>query len=115
MLRLCISKCGAELPLCGTPDERGNLCEDVDGRESAPRLRVPEVDLAVIAATASGEQGRLPGREGERFHGRGVRKGADLRAGWVGQDVLFGTGAVAGGAEAGSGRGVAVADMGIDG
>lgn len=83
MLRLRVSKRGTHLPLGLRPDEASHLGKDVDKCEGGAAAGVEEVDLAVVAAAARGEEGRLPGGEGEGFDSGGVGEGVGLEAGAV--------------------------------
>ena len=83
MLRLGESKRRRDLPAVRRLDERRHLCAAVDGRELRPGDRVVEVDAAVVAAGAEGEEGWCPGRVGEGFDccvegdGVGRRRGGE--------------------------------------
>lgn len=60
------------LLVVGAPLERRDLAARVDAVDAAARGRVPEVDVAVVAAAAGGEQVVLPGTPRERLDGRVV-------------------------------------------
>ncbi len=77
---LCVAKGGAELALGLGPDQAGDLGEDVDQCERGAAAGVEEVDLAVVAAASGGQEGGLPGREGDGFYGGGVGQGVGLHA-----------------------------------
>lgn len=80
MFWLSVAKGGAKLPLGLGPNQAGDLGKDINESQGGAAAGVEEVDLAVIAAAAGGEEIRLPGCKGHCFDRCRVRKCVGLKA-----------------------------------
>lgn len=69
MFRLCKAECCGDLALARVEYQAGYLSVAVNRGEFGTRKRVEEVNTPVVASASSGDQRRLPGREGYRFAG----------------------------------------------
>jgi hypothetical protein len=78
VLGLRIAERGADLSLGRGPDETGDLGKDVDKGENGTSAGVEEMDLAIIGAAASGEEGRLPGRKCKSLNSGAVVENAGM-------------------------------------
>jgi hypothetical protein len=58
-----------DLLVVGAPAQRGDLGASVDGVDTCTSGRVPEVDVAVVGATAGSEEVVLPRAPGEGLDG----------------------------------------------
>ena len=96
-----------DLALARVEDQAGDLGVAVDGGELGARQGVEEVDAAVVAAAAGGDERGLPWGEGDCFAGGVQGEGVFLFAGGDTKDFALAAGGV-----------VAVADIhggGFDG
>ena len=81
MFRLRVPKRSSDLAARRAPDQTRDLGVDVYVGERRSRVQVKEMDGAVVAAAAGGDEAARPGAECYRFYGGGVRP-AVFGAGW---------------------------------
>ena len=74
MLWLRIAECSADLPFGRGPDEAGDLGKNVDEGQNGASPGMEEMDLTVVRAATSSEEGRLPGRKRKSLNSSAVVK-----------------------------------------
>ena len=87
MLWLRIAKCGADLSFGRGPDEAGDLGKDVDEGQNGTSAGVEEMDLTVVRAATSSEEGRLPGRKRKSLNSSAVVENTRVHATRIGKGL----------------------------